>query len=99
MANSIIAGYSGVTTINFYRGGLQLTFADGKLTEAAEWHRPAWTNADAGIPALVFLQLLFGYRSLSELREIYPDVTANDTASVLLDALFPQQHSLFLQLD
>jgi hypothetical protein len=38
----------------------------------------------------VFIQLLLGYRSLAELRAIYPDVLANDETALLLDILFPK---------
>jgi hypothetical protein len=40
------------------------------------------------------LQLLFGYRSLHELRYAFPDVRVeNSTAEVLLNALFPKKFS------
>ena len=41
----------------------------------------------------VFQQLLFGYRSLAELRAIYPDVWAGEEAALLIDILFPKQPS------
>jgi len=43
---------------------------------------------------LTFLQLLFGYRSVEELRYSYPDIwVANDRARALLKSLFPKQVS------
>lgn len=92
LAASAEAGYSGELRLDFYRGGLRLTFADGRLTEAAPWRRPVWGESpQAGFPPLVFLQLLFGYRSLAELRAAYPDVTAGDEGAPLLDILFPKR--------
>jgi len=38
---------------------------------------------------LVFVQLLVGYRSLTELRAIYPDVDAKNEAAQLINILFP----------
>ena len=91
LAASLLAGYSGEVKIDFYRGGLRLVFAGGKLTEIAPWRAPAYgDDADAGCPALVFLQLLFCYRSLAELRAFFPDVWANATAARLLEVLFPK---------
>jgi hypothetical protein len=94
LASSAIAGYSGELKLNFYRGGLRMVFEDGKLTIAERWIVPAYNaNASAGIPALVFLQLLFGYRSLDDLCAIFPDVWAENDANVVLKTLFPAQPS------
>lgn len=91
LAASLLSGYSGEVKIDFYRSGLRLVFAEGKLTEIAQWRAPAYgDDADAGFPPLVFLQLLFCYRSLAELRAFFPDVWANERAARLLDVLFPR---------
>jgi hypothetical protein len=42
---------------------------------------------------LIFLQLIFGYRSLAQLRATYPDVYAEPEAAVLLNILFPEMPS------
>jgi hypothetical protein len=42
--------------------------------------------------------LLFGYRSLVELRYAYADVSANAVAEPLLDALFPARPSWVMPL-
>jgi hypothetical protein len=99
LAASAQAGYTGELTLNFYRGGLRLAFEQGKLTVAEDWRRPLWGDGKAGYPPLVFLQQLCGYRSLAELRNIYPDVWAEGDAAPLLDALFPKRPSFLLPLD
>jgi hypothetical protein len=43
---------------------------------------------------LLFLQLLFGYRSLRELKQSHADVwTSGNRARALLEALFPKRAS------
>lgn len=100
LAASNLAGYAGDVKIDFYRGGLRLGFAGGKLSTLAPWRAPAYGDeADAGCPPLVFLQLLFGYRSLAELRAFYPDVWAHAAIAPLLDILFPLQPSVVPSLN
>lgn len=99
LADSAQAGYTGELTLNFYRGGLRLAFEQGKLTAAEDWRKPLWGDGKAGYPPLVFLQQLCGYRSLAELRGIYPDVWAEGDAAPLLDTLFPKRPSFLLPLD
>ena len=91
---SILPGYSGELIVDFYRGGLRLEFDQGRLAAAEPWRPPAYgDHAHAGCPADVLQQLLFGYRSLAELRAIYPDVWAGEEAARLIDILFPKQPS------
>lgn len=100
LAASVMSGFSGELNITSYRGGLHLVFEDGKLTEAADWQAPE-TNQKwdaAGFPPLVFLQLLFGYRSLEELRHAFPDCRADEEPTLLLNALFPKQVSWVVPL-
>jgi hypothetical protein len=99
LANSALTGYSGTLTFNFYRGGLQLEFAKGKLTGAENWRIPNWhPGADASFPPLVFLQLLFGRRSLADLLYAFPDVKAKNEVQLLLETLFPANPSWVIPL-
>lgn len=94
LAASILAGYSGEVKIDFYRGGLRLVLLEGTLVEIEPWRAPAYgEEADAGCPALIFLQLLFGYRDLAELRAFFPDVWANAAPARLIEVLFPKLSS------
>ena len=102
LARSIFSGYNGDLTLDFYRGGLRLTFVQGSLVTAGGWQRPAWggqEQAEAAFPPGIFLQLLFGYRRLDQLRAAYPDVWYRDDADVLLQTLFPPAPSFVLPLD
>ena len=94
LASSILPGHSGELIIDFYRGGLRLQFNQGRLAAAEPWRPPDYgDHAHAGCPTDVFHQLLFGYRSLADLRAIYPDVWAAEEAALLIDILFPKQPS------
>lgn len=100
LAGSPLAAWSGEVRLDFYRGGLRLTFEAGRLVAVAPWQRPVWgERPHASFPPHVFLQLLFGYRSLAALRDAFPDVRASGETAVLLDALFPQCRSLMAMLD
>jgi hypothetical protein len=94
LAASLLAGYTGEARITFYRGGLRLVFDQGFLTTVEPW-RPAPVGhvGDAAFPELTFLLLLFGYRSLEELRYAFPDIWANEDTTVLLEILFPKRAS------
>jgi hypothetical protein len=100
LAGSAAAGWSGVLRLDFYRGGLRLTLDGGRLTAADDWQAEPWgEEPQAGFPPLVFLQLLFGHRSLAELRYAFPDAWADDAITPILDALFPKQASWVMPLD
>ncbi|MHB0879053.1 MAG: GNAT family N-acetyltransferase [Anaerolineae bacterium] len=93
LAASPFAGYAGDLKVSFYRTGVKLAFAEGKLA-AAEAYRPETKVEDsAAFPGLTFLQLLFGYRDLEELQYAFPDAWAGDEARAILPVLFPKQAS------
>ena len=100
LAASVMSGFSGDLKLSFYRGGLRLVFEQGRLTKAGDWQAPDtdqhWDGA--GFPPLVFLQLLFGHRSLEELRYAFPDCWADEESTLLLNALFPKQTSSVVPL-
>jgi hypothetical protein len=93
LARSSVCGFSGELKISEYRRGYRLVFQSGKLTNAEPWQPTVEDGGDCSFPPLVFLRLLFCYKSLNELRESFPDVWAKDEAAVLLDALFPKSFS------
>ena len=73
------------------------------MAAAENWSSRAerWgPHARASFPPLVFLQLLFGHRSLAELRYALPDVrTDGEESRVLLESLFPARPSWVMPLD
>jgi len=98
LAQSVMAGHSGELKVHEYKTGFRLVFEQGKIAAVEPWQRRDSVAEDATFPPLVFLQLLFGFRSLSDLRHAYPDCGANDEADVLLNILFPRQMSFVFGL-
>ncbi len=99
IATSPIIGFTGEFKIDFYRGGLRAVFEKGKLLRVEPWDVPIYdANPTLSSPQLVFLKLLFGYRSLDELRLMFPDVWANEGADIIVNTLFPKKPSTVLGL-
>ena len=48
---SVLAGYTGEFCIDFYRGGLRLDFAQGRLVTVEPWREPLWGASQAECPA------------------------------------------------
>jgi hypothetical protein len=94
-----MAGYSGDLRLNFYKSQLKLTFESGKLSDIGVFQPKHFFDSDAFFPELTFLQLLFGYRTLDELKYAFKDCfTEKGDAVVLLPILFPKQASCITML-
>lgn len=94
LAESVISGHSGEHRITFYRDGLRLKFDQGKLVTVETYKpHPVGGEGDAGFPGLTFLQMVFGYRTLEELRHAFADCWANESMQIVLPILFPKQAS------
>lgn len=94
LASSIAVGHTGEIKISLYRDGLRLKLDRGRLAEIEEWKPTSPEAGDVRFPGLTFLQILFGYRTLDELRHAFPDYGASgDDARVILGALFPKRPS------
>lgn len=94
--------YSGELMIRFFdMTGVKLRFECGRLAEAQDI---TFANvreddaADAGFPWHSFLTLVFGYRSIDELRHILPEVHASGRAHALLNCLFPPRASWIIPI-
>ncbi len=95
LAASPLSGHSGDLRLTFYNSGLKLVIEKGQLAVVEAWHpEPVGHAGEAAFPGLTFLQLLFGYRNLEELKYAFPDCwTKRDDAAVLLSVLFPKLSS------
>lgn len=98
LAGSIMAGHSGALKLTLYRQRLALRFEAGKLAEIGDYEIKRLEDGDAAFPEQTFLHLLFGHRSLAELRHMFVDCWANNEATVLLPILFPKRPSCLIEL-
>lgn len=97
LAESIAAGYTGELKLSFYREGLRMVFERGHITVIEPMKVTSGIETDASFPDLTFLHLVFGHRSLDELRHAFTDCYfENNTARVLLNTLFPKRLSSVL---
>lgn len=94
LVGSVMENHSGALRLNFYAYQLSLNFEQGRLKEVVPFKASSYQEGDALFPDTTFLDLLFGRRSLEELRYIYPDCyPSNNGSAVLLDILFPRKPS------
>ncbi|HEY3290251.1 MAG TPA: GNAT family N-acetyltransferase [Anaerolineae bacterium] len=94
LEQSVVCGYTGELKLNFYRSGVRLTLAAGRIVDVAAWQPTPDDEGGAAFPDLTFLRLLFGWRTLEELRHEFADCWAsNNTNRALVEALFPRRSS------
>jgi len=94
LIGSVMENHTGALRLNFYSYQIALNFEHGRLKEIAPFKATSYQDGDALFPGTTFLDLLFGRRTLEELRYIFPDCFAsNSGAQVLLDILFPHKPS------
>jgi len=100
LASSAFAGFSGAIEIDLYREGVRIAVERGRIATIEPWRAPV-PEADTtamGCPPLTFVQLLLGYRSLSELTATFPDVWSRPDRRLLLETLLPKLPSRVEQL-
>jgi hypothetical protein len=95
LAGSAYAGHSGEYKLTFYRQGIRFVLEKGALTTIEAYHpEPQGHSGDAAFPELTFLKLLFGYRTLDEIKYAFPDCwTHDDEITGLLKSMFPKHNS------
>jgi predicted N-acetyltransferase YhbS len=100
LSASVAAGYTGVLDITTYRGGVVLEWEQGRLAGVRPRVAAAYGDSpSAGFHPDALVQLLFGWRSLHELQDWYPDVWTSDQSALLLNILFPAAPSRLLWLN
>lgn len=94
--------YSGELKISFYNmQGLKLRLEEGCLAEVQSISVGVQDEltCDAWITQEAFLNLVCGYHSFTELRQVLPETRANGRALALLEILFPRKPSYLLDLN
>jgi hypothetical protein len=99
LAASSLAGHTGEIKLNFYRSNVKLSFAEGKLTDAAPYAPSHQEDGDAFFPNLTFLHMLFGHLNLDDLTRVFSDCWfKGDEGRLAVTALFPRQDSFVLPI-
>lgn len=72
LARSVVAGHSGDLRIAFYgQGGVHLACERGRIAAIEPWMPSSLFDGAARFADLIFLQLLFSYRSLAGLEDAF----------------------------
>jgi hypothetical protein len=93
LADSIACGHSGDYLIGMYPKGIRLILENGRIT-FEPWKPDHADDGNAGFPMLTFLKILFGYRSLEELKYAFPDCWwSGESMRLIVNILFPKKNS------
>jgi hypothetical protein len=94
LAESPFANTTGELKLNFYRDGLFLDFEAGQLKTIKALSFDELENSSANFPPLTFLHMVFGYRTIDEIKHMHKDCSTKDEETAfMLDALFPKKAS------
>jgi hypothetical protein len=94
LKESPFANYTGELKLSFYREGLLLGFEKGLLSTITPLEYAALDDSSANFPYLTFLHMVFGFRTIDEIKHIFMDCgTKDDRTAHLLDSLFPKKPS------
>ncbi len=86
LAASPFAGLSREVQICFYRDSVTLRFEAGKLKNVSA-SGPA--QGAINFPPLTFTPVLFGHRTVEQMRLAYPDISVDSSVRLLFETLFP----------
>jgi hypothetical protein len=98
LKGSLANSFTGQLHINFYRrDGLLIKFENGCITDVSN-EAPAIGKDEAAFPYDMFLNVVFGHRTVSDLNAVLPDAAADRKATILLEVLFPKKSSWIMPL-
>lgn len=89
IAASPFTGLTKNVRFNLYRQAFDMIFENGRITAVNALGFQDWPGMIC-IPPDAFTQLVMGYRTTEELREIFPDLMAWGESRNLLEVLFPK---------
>ena len=98
IAGSVACGHTGELKISFFRDGLRIALQNGRLTTIEPWRPTVEDQGNAFFPDLTFLHVVFGHRTVDEIREMYADCDARGEHAALLRAMFPARPSMVWQV-
>ena len=73
---------------------MRIVLESGRISAIESWRPSTACFGDVAFPDLTFLQLLFGFRTLDQLRSSFPDcLVEREAAAAIVTALFPRRVS------
>jgi hypothetical protein len=99
LSTSPCCNYSGSLEICLYSKGIKIEFQSGKIVEITDSKYPNEEKMDVSFPGMTFLQILFGWRDIHDLRNAFSDCTIKDEKIALVDSLFPKAPSRIWPLE
>lgn len=87
LAASPFAGMTGEIRLCFFRDSVRLSFVRGNV-DAVAAEGPA--QGRINFPPLKIIPLIFGHRSVEDLRAAHPDLHVDTAYKLLIETLFPQ---------
>ena len=93
LASSVMMGHTGIHKVNLYREHFAIQFEKGKIISIEPYQAKTVQDGDTLFTRPEFIQLICGHKSFSEINHIHVDCYGNAEAAVLMNILFPQQHS------
>lgn len=90
LVESPFARLSRSLTLCFYRYSVRLEIAEGKVVEVT---LAGPCDGDICFPPLTFIPVLFGYRTVEQMRTVYPDLSVPNADKLLVETLFPLMDS------
>jgi predicted N-acetyltransferase YhbS len=97
IAASPFAGLTQKVRINLYRQAYEIIFDNGTITAVNSMGFQDWPGMIC-IPPNAFTQLVMGYRTSEELREIFPDIMAWGESRTLLAVFFPKTNAFIYMI-
>ncbi|MBN2047587.1 MAG: GNAT family N-acetyltransferase [Anaerolineaceae bacterium] len=94
LASSPYSAYSGDVIINTYRQRLRMTIESGTVTAVEPDQEASESAAKLSIAEDMVPAFFLGQRSLSEIRELYPETYSTQFPDNLLETLFPKGHAM-----
>lgn len=91
LENSGAHRYTGTLDIGFGLTGIRFTFERGRLANLTDINGDHGYHAE--FPWHMFLNVVFGHRTVDELSYVLPDIYADAKGAALLSILFPKQKS------
>jgi len=100
LLGTMLEGYSGDLTLSFYHEGVRMQFEGGKVTKIDRLVNGELgkgvegEGVSAAFPDKTFFHILFGWRSLKEVKHLFPDCEwRNNEVKTLIETLFPRKVS------